>query len=660
MFKNLSNYRITSTVSGKKTFLRSSQTPGARAMASHTPIKTEADLFNTGNYNVNSYPQGVNFANPTFSNQNFLRFLDGFVNVDDPVLLRRKYRDMYYFDNIAGTAVDLRSELPFSEFSLTGITDEKIIQVYEDCLNELRPLQFLRKLMVDYFVFGACAFSLIFEPTRKIFLSPRALDLDQCTFIPTPLLNDDPIINYKHDEWLKPFAELYASGDERAKAYFEKHGIDDINKYMLFKVGDSFKLDPETTLYLERGDLAVSSKTQVSYFARALKFYEYEKRIFRGTLDLAEKRLKSILHLQIGSDNIIPQASDLAEVSNAFKTANLDPTDAIVATPWYVQTQEVRQPTDFWRYDEIYDFASRGKLTALGINEQFLSGDFNVSTMETTLSVFLDQMRTDRQYVTDTVFYRKIFPYMARENNFIADDDVDAIKDMIHESKDMKLNPLTQEKEIQKKIKYQIPGIHWHKSLKPQGDKDYMDLLSSLKDQGIPIPYRMWLAAVGVDPEELLDQYDEDDEIMDAINAYNQKIEGNSPTDLDFNGEGGPDEGSEAPTEEAPSNPGEGPNPFESSYKNLSFRKPIGVKGRMKLGDLGGDQVNEYLRPFEDRGGKKKGLSKNEQKAYDEKFNRQYAGILKEKAEYEQAKENSKYNETKTKVYSTPTSNTEK
>jgi hypothetical protein len=641
VFKNLSNYRITSSVSGKKTFVRNTQLKPAVALASlgsSKSIKTEANFSSMNNfYNVSAYPQGLNVANPSYSNQNFLRFLDGFVNIDDPVLMRRKYRDMYYFDNIAGTAADLRSELPFSEFSLVGVTDPKILQVYEDCLSELRPLQFLRRAMVDYFVYGAFAASFLFDEERKIFLSPRALDLDQCELIQTPLLNDEPIINYKHDEWLKPFYDLYASGDPRAKAYLEKHGLNDINKYMLIKTGDSFKLDPETTLYLERNDLSISPNRQVSYFARALKFYEYEKRIFRGTLDLAEKRLKSILHLTVGSEQIIPQAEDLAEISNAFKTANLDPTDAVVATPWYVQTQEVRSPTDFWRYDEMYDFVSRGKLSALGINEQFLSGEANYNTMDVALSTFLDQLRSDRQYVTDAVFYKKLFPYIARENNFIIEDDKDAIRDMIQESKDIKLNPLVQEKHIQKKIKYQIPSIHWHKSLKPQGDKDYMDLLSSLKDQGIPIPYRMWLAAVGVDAEELMNQYEEEDDILESINNYNAKIEGGgNPENFDFGGDQG-----ETPAE------GEGANPFEAS-----FRRPLGVKGRMKLGDLGGEAINEYFSPAESRKGKMRGLSKNERKAYEEKFNRQYAEVLSAKAKQEQQKQNEQFNETKSKTYS--------
>lgn len=638
MFKNLSNYRVGSSVSGKRTFLRNNQMAKSPVVVSKVTAgshKIEANSSFMNNYNVSSFQQGVNIANPSYSNQNFLRFLDGFVNIDDPVMMRRKYKDMYYFDNIAGTAVDLRSELPFSEFSLTGVTDPKILQVYEDCLNEIKPLQFLRRAMVDYFVYGAFTASLLFDENRKIFLSPRALDLDQCEFIPTPLLNDDPIINYKHDDWLKPFYDLYMSGDPRAKAYFDKHGLDDINKYMIVKTGDTFKLDPETTLYLERNDLSVSPTKQVSYFARALKFYEYEKRIYRGTLDLAEKRLKSILHLTVGSEQIIPQAEDLADISNAFKTANLDPTDAIVATPWYVQTQEIRQPTDFWRYDEMYDFVSRGKLTALGINEQFLSGDMNYSSMDAALSVFLDQLRSDRQYVTDAVFYQKIFPYLARENNFIAEDDVEAIKDMINESKDIKLNPLVQDKHIQKKIRYQIPSIHWHKSLKPQGDKDYMDLLTSLKDQGIPIPYRMWLSAVGVDPEELMNQYKEDDDLMRSISDYSSKTEGGvNPDGFDF---GGGDEGPAS---------GEGPNPFESSFK-----KPIGVAGRMKLGDLSGDAVNEYLSPAEDRKGKLRGLSNNERKAYEEKFNREYSRVLSDKAKQQQHKENEDFKETSTKSY---------
>lgn len=669
MFTNFSDYRIVTTANGKRSFTRI--TPGKEVKSVYTTATTKAEkevaasvikgnhevkAFYGSNFQASSYPQGVNFASPTSQQSNYSNFLDGFVNVYDTKVLRLKYKDMYYFDNICGTAADLRSELPFSEYSLTGISDKAVMEQYEAAMDELKPLQFLRRLLADYFVFGAVAYSMIFDDTRGYFLSPVPLDLDRCTFTPTPLLNDAPFIDYRMDDTLTKFVDAYNKGDARVRNYVEQRP--GLLKLIAANNGQEIQLDPDTTLYLERNDLSYSPQTLVSYYARALKYYEYEKRIFRGTLDLAEKRLKSILHITIGNDTILPTADTLAEISNAFKTANLDPTDAIVATHSYVQTNEVRQPTDFWRWDEISDFTNRGKMIALGINEQFLSGDMSYASMESALSVFLEQLLWDRTYVTDRVFYKTLFPYIAKENGFVSIEDQKKIQEVV-ESKDIRLNPLIQEKEVHKKVQYQIPTIVWHKALKPKVDKDWMDTLQMLKDQDIPIPYRMWLSAAGINTDEILQEYTAEMDVETAAENYKRKMEGGES--LDAMGEDTLDQ--EFPSDELPQSDQdpfanndveESRMPQEELNPQLfqgSGLKRLGIKGRKKLGDLNSEEVNARFAPrVVTSKGKTRAMSKRELAHYNEEFNKKLSKSLAEKDIREQEIENDKYKGTKTRI----------
>ena len=654
MFKNISNYKLVSGVTGKPTFARTHTNQGLN--------KTTA--FYSG-YQTSQQSQSVNIANPSMSGQGLLRVLDGIINIDDPKFLRIKYKDMYYFDNIAGTAVDLRAELPFSEFTLTGISDPGILTVYNDCMQEMRILQFLRRMMVDYFVFGACAYRLLWDEQRKIFVSPSPLNLNNCTFIPHPLLNHEPFINYQPDEHMQPFIAAYQSNDKRV--------VDVVNKYpsiktlFINKSTGMMELDPEFTLYFARNDLSTPSNLgqnyhnmhQLSYYARALKFYEYEKRIYRGTIDLAEKRLKSILHLQVGNENVFPEADTLSQVADLFKTANLDPTDAVVATQYYVNTNEIRQPTDFWRYDETYEFVKGAKLTALGINEEFLSGSANYSNMDMAMSVFLEQLKSDRGYVTDYLFTQKLFPHIAKQNGFISEGDQDKIRDQIkQESREVKLNPLNQDRDYQKSVNYQIPGIHWHKSLKPQGDKEYMDILQALNDQKVPIPIRMWCASAGVNVDELLDQLREDRSLRDKFIEFGvpESMYGGEGRDFSEDYDSEPEGFEGEPTQENPRE--ENPEQLEqsSSYKRAVansgwIERPLGIKGRAKMGDLNSAELNEYLRPHNiNSKGKKVGLSQNERKMYEERSNKILAEILSERRAKDIQEENKKYSDIKTKV----------
>lgn len=673
MLTNLSNYRMVTTAAGKHSFSR--VTPSKEQSSVYTtakPLEATASVKNPhettafyGNFNVSSYPQGVNMASPTSGQNNYTGFLDGFVDTQNTNSLRLKYKDMYYFDNICGTAADLRSELPFSEYTLTGVSDPKVLEHYQAAMDELKPIQFLRRLLADYFVFGSVAYAMIFDDTRGYFLSPVPLNLENCTFLQTPLLNDAPFIDYTMDEGMKDFVKAYNTGDARVKDYLgQRPGL---LKLIAANTGQKLQLDPETTLYLERNDLSYSPKTTVSYYARALKYYEYEKRIFRGTIDLSEKRLKSILHLMIGNDNILPTSDTLAEISNAFKTANLDPTDAIVATHNYVQTNEIRQPTDFWRWDEISDFTNRGKMIALGINEQFLSGDISYASLESALSVFLDQLLWDRTYVTDRVFYKTLFPYIAKENGFISEEDRQRVQEVV-ESRDIKLNPFLQEKEVHQKMQYQIPSIMWHKALKPRVDKDWMETLSTLEDREIPIPYRMWLTAAGIDAEELMQEYETDGALEDAAEGYKSRMDnGAGLNDLedqhsDYNPAGDSQDyqtEDEIPAEEAEEEPDmfatpETEEPKEQLNPKLfegSGLKRIGVRGRSKLGDLNNPEVNARFAPRVSLGnGQTREMSKRELSFFNEEFNKKLSRKLAEKDEREVKLENNKYNAAKSKI----------
>lgn len=714
MFNNLANYKLVTTANKQTSFAKvpntSRSNDNANSFVTHysTPKKIEANVINKGslkdarenkinpkhvnesfyanNYQTTVYPQQINFTSPISPQQNFTTFLESFVNTTDAKNLRYKYRDIYYFDNICGTAVDLRSELPFSEFSLSGVSDPTVLKKYEEALQELKPLQFLRRVLVDYFVYGISAHWFLFDDVRKIFSSPVALDLDRCTFINTPLLNDAPFIDYQQDESLMNFINYYNNGDERVRDYITQRPA--LLKLVSLAKDAVIKLDPACTLYLERNDLSHSNKMNVSYYSRVLKYYEYEKRLFRGTLDLAEKRLKSILHLMIGNDTILPGSDTLAEISNAFKSANLDPTDAIVATHHYVQTNEIRQPTDFWRWDEASEFINRGKMVALGINEQFLSGEMNYASMESALSVFLEQLLWDRTYVTDKVFNKMIFPYIAKENGFVKKENEgsnDAIKnlkinirnpakEMI--SKDIILDPLLHTQQKHRTEEYQIPTITWHKTLKPKVDKEWMDTLAILKDQGIPVPYRMWLTASGINVDELLSEYEvsEEDSIESKAKSYKDRFEvsddfSNNFNDEDFNADESPEDNTdqnelgieedifkdnletpkdineiESPLKETPEVTTK--EPTTETLKSLDnpklFQgasiKNIGIKNRQRMGALNDDEVKERMRPtIEYSGGKKRPASNDELEIFDNKFNKILAAQLAEKDEKDQA-----------------------
>jgi hypothetical protein len=138
--------------------------------------------------------------------------------------------------------------------------------------------------------------------------------------------------------------------------------------------GSAFDLDPDVTLYVPRRGLSGDDVGQ-SMYNRVILIHLLEKAILKGTIDLAHRRQKAILHITAGDSDWEPTAAQLMEITQSFLSADADPVSAVVATRNGVQTNEIRAGADFWSWDQISESTSNQKMRALGINDAFLSGD---------------------------------------------------------------------------------------------------------------------------------------------------------------------------------------------------------------------------------------------------------------------------------------------
>ena len=71
---------------------------------------------------------------------------------------------------------------------------------------------------------------------------------------------------------------------------------------------------------------------------------------------------------------------------------------------------------------------------------------------------------------------------------------------------------------------YYLPKINWHKALKPEADREYMDVLNTLQAHGVPIGLRQWAAAGGVSIHELMGSLDDDIAMRKKVAAYQKKL----------------------------------------------------------------------------------------------------------------------------------------
>jgi len=491
----------------------------------------------------------------------------------DELSLTRYYRDIYAYDVIAGPAVDLMSTLPFSEFTLEGGTDEDL-EPFHRSIKHLRADSLLPDGAKDYLVTGKFCTTLLYDQQKKIFIDTMPHPSENLILTSTPLYTAEPLIELRLDRVLKNF--LTSQNPYLTKV---RNRIPQ-NVLKLLLSSDKVALDSLTTVFIPRKEN--SRSTGVSAYRRVLPWYLLEKLLYRGTLSEATKRQRAIGHITMGNENWDPTDADLQAMAGLWQQADLDPLGAILATRPDVQYSEVRPGGDFWKVTDIQDQLNSLKYKGLGVSDGLLSGEANLNAADTALSVFLDQLRSFRELMTRKFFYEKVFPAIAvihdkRKKDNVLDDVQDEIdqSDFSHgerndaqDRQEARVRRMRVQAEEQKKSKdgfrkktqdtgsLFIPTVRWHKQLRPEADREYMDVLNTLADHGVPITLRAWAAAGGMDLDKMLHELEEDIALRDAIKSLAAESDGGGEgggSDYDDEGgDGGGDGGGDSAYEDGP------------------------------------------------------------------------------------------------------------
>lgn len=481
----------------------------------HRPISTakkvEASLMSSDMMGGSAINKSVN----AFWQSSYQYMMTGIIpatpDLTDSQSLALFYRDMYLHDSIAGAAVDIQSNFPFSDWELRGL-DSKDLKIYNDSLERLSLQELLPQISIAYLTDGFFAGSLVFDPTNKQFMDILIHDALCCEIINSPFHNIDPNITVHTNGMTKFFLD---NPSEYTQAYLRTMPPAFID---LLK-SDAFELDPVSTLYVARRTL--NDRAYTSYLQRLLPMYLVEKVLFRGTLVEAQRRQRATTHIQVGDDTWIPTDDELHAITEMFQATESDPLGAWIATRNNIQLSEFRTAGDIWKWYETSESLVPMKLRALGISEAFLSGDASYASSESAYSTFVETVNAYRNHLTSKIFYNKLFPLIAVVNEMYVDG-VEAPK----------ANSIAQFLfNANNKQALRIPKLHWHKQLEARDEQSQFDMLEKISEHGIPVPITTWIAAAGLDIEALLRDLEESVDLEQRLVKY--KSEGQGGDGLD-------------------------------------------------------------------------------------------------------------------------------
>lgn len=457
----------------------------------------------------------------------------------DPAQINNMMRLIYIRDEIAGPTTDLFSELPWSECQITGLRDPKIRQFYEDWLSCMDPRRIMPELTTEYLVPGRAIANLSYNDKLGYWDNVIIQDPNNIKIDPIPVHGVDPKLDLKLGADMQRFLQSTDPRDMDARKKIAPKLLKELEKG-----GGFIPLDPLNTLFLPRR-AGANDLVGTSFYTRLLTWWALQKPLINASAIGARRKAGGTTLVTVGKEGSWePTPSEMSDVSRLFIQAEEDPISAVVVMREGVNAQRLDSNQGIWKLSDDYAFIAEGKMKALGINDAFLSGDANFTTMESALSVLLERIKTLRSYLTYMVLHRKaivlarVHGYRKRKDRDASGSNTPAVKLSEKESLNIPLSEL------------ELPHYEWTKKLQPVADENYLQILDTMEQKGLPVSLRQWANAGGVSIQELNNGLDEDAKLRKKYAAWSAA---NQPQDSEGDAdEGGQVEASVASFEDGP------------------------------------------------------------------------------------------------------------
>ena len=198
----------------------------------------------------------------------------------DQAGMSQLWRLIYLRDAIVGPAVDLYSNLPYSECRLTGIEDPAILRVYQDTMERLDIVTMMPDLVREFLTIGRFCASLIFDGKSGTFVDWTVHDPDFLRIEPIPIRGFDPKIDLIASPAMKNFLHSQDDRDVMVREQLPEHYFEQ------FEEQGTYKLNPLNTIFVPRRS-SPYDYVGTSFLTRIVSFWALEKSLRRMSSSVA-------------------------------------------------------------------------------------------------------------------------------------------------------------------------------------------------------------------------------------------------------------------------------------------------------------------------------------------------------------------------------------
>lgn len=404
------------------------------------------------------------------------------------ILANRYWRLFYKLDPVIGNCMDLYSELPWSNFELTGDGIEgEIRQSYEYMCRETQILALLPHFVREYLVLGEVVPHAYFDDSKGVFTYVALHNPDQLEVIDAPFIKMDPILEFIPDDRLRSVL----TSDQPALQSLKRRMPPEILQKLYSK--QNISLSPVNTTFIARKMHPYDTRG-TSILSRMWRILMYEDAVFNASIQIARRNAAPLKVAKLGnaSTGWIPPPEQEKRLIELLAAAEADPA-AWLVYHYGISFETIGVNERAMSISREWDIIERIKLVAMGISKSFVTGEVTYASSATGLQVFLQRLKSMRLMFEQKWLYPKFLKPIAEINGWVKPKPTEVSH---------RYRIKRSAAELDEQNAYIIPKIVWDKSLDPQINTELINAMTNLSALGVKFSKTTSMAAVGYSFEE--------------------------------------------------------------------------------------------------------------------------------------------------------------
>lgn len=417
------------------------------------------------------------------------------------ILANRYWRLFHKLDPVIGTGIDLYSEMMWSQFQLTGEgIDGEVKRTLESMIEETQLMAVLPYFPREFLVCGEAIPHTIFDESKGHWVHISMHNPDQLEVVDAPFLHMDPLLEFVPDDRLR---QIVNSADPSLQQVRESIPDELVAR---IQSGQNIPLDTMNCTFMPR-KLHPYDVRGTGIISRMWRILMYEDGVYNASIATARRHASPIKVAKLGNERTgwIPGPQAEAKMADLLARAELDP-HAWVITNYGVAFEAWGTTDRTMTITRENETIERVKLIGLGLSKAFLTGEVTYSSASQGLAVFLQRLKSMRNFFESKWMIPKYFRQVSEINGW----------EKISKSEQRRGYRI---KRANHEKQWVIPTIEWENSLSPRVDAEMLRACEGLERLNIKISKKTKMSAASLNFEKELRQIKAEEQLEREVLA---------------------------------------------------------------------------------------------------------------------------------------------